>query len=184
MNWENITDLEANMNIENRIGGELGVMVLSYAPLVKATAHRYEGRGADFEDLVQEGFMALLVLIPKCKEIKWLPLFLRNRLPGYVRAAAARMRNQTGNGDVCDLECIEEIISDSESTSKIESCELRELLERTLSQEELDITQALIEGFTQKDIAEITGVSQQAVSQKLRKIRNKLKKVIDSTEIN
>lgn len=170
------------MNIENRIGGELGAMVLKYTPLVKAAAHRYEGRGADFEDLVQEGFMALLILIPRCREIKWLPLFLRNRLPGYVRAAAAKMRGQAGNGDTCDLECIEEVISDTQSSDSLKSCELRDLLERTLSQEELDITQALLEGFTQKDIAEITGVSQQAVSQKLRKIRRKLKKVIISLE--
>ena len=37
-------------------------IVDSYTPLVRATARRYEGRGADYEDLVQEGYLALLIL--------------------------------------------------------------------------------------------------------------------------
>ena len=55
------------------------------------------------------------------------------------------------------------------------------MLLRLLSPEELDLTQALIEGFTQREIAETLGISQQAVAARLRKIRDKLKEVI--TEI-
>ena len=33
-----------------------------YTPLVKAAAAKYQGRGAEYEDLVQEGYMALVVL--------------------------------------------------------------------------------------------------------------------------
>ena len=35
----------------------------AYAPLVRSVAWRYAGRGAEFEDLVQEGCLALIVLI-------------------------------------------------------------------------------------------------------------------------
>jgi DNA-directed RNA polymerase specialized sigma subunit len=35
-----------------------------FTPLIKATAHRYAGRGAEYDDLVQEGYLALLRLVP------------------------------------------------------------------------------------------------------------------------
>ena len=83
-------------------------IVDSYTPLVRATARRYEGRGADYEDLVQEGYLALLILIPKCPDMKWLAHFLKNNLPGLVRDAAARMRRGRAQGDEVLLEEIEE----------------------------------------------------------------------------
>ena len=49
-----------------------------------------------------------------------------------------------------------------------------------VASEELDLTQALLEGFKQREIAENLGVSQQAVAARLRKIRDKLKGIIAS----
>ncbi len=56
-----------------------------FRPLVTATARRYAGRGAEFDDLVQEGYLALLELVPRCGDPERLPLFLKNRLPARVR---------------------------------------------------------------------------------------------------
>ena len=70
----------------------------AYAPLVRSVAWRYAGRGAEFEDLVQEGCLALLVLIPRCPDRRWLARYLKTNLPGYVRDAAARMRKPITNG--------------------------------------------------------------------------------------
>ena len=53
--------------------------------------------------------------------------------------------------------------------------ELRETLERLLTREELDITQALMEGFTQAETARGLGVTQQAVAARVKKIRVKLR---------
>ena len=61
-----------------------------YRPLVIATARRYTGRGAEFDDLVQEGYMALILLIPLCPAPERLPAYLKSRLPGRVRTAAQR----------------------------------------------------------------------------------------------
>ena len=151
-------------------------IVESYTPLVKATACRYQGRGADYEDLVQEGYLALLLLIPKCPNMKWLAHFLKNNLPGIVRDAAVRMRRGRTQGDEVLLEEIEETVGAEEE--RYREAELRETLFRLLSPEELDLTQALIEGFTQREIAETLGISQQAVAARLRKIRDKLKGII------
>ena len=46
---------------------------------------------------------------------------------------------------------------------------------RLLTREELDITQALMEGFTQAEIARELGISQQAVAARVKKIRAKLR---------
>ena len=58
---------------------------------------------------------------------------------------------------------------------RYEETELRETLERLLTSEELDITQALVEGFTQAEIAKGLGVTQQAVAARVKKIRAKLR---------
>ena len=153
-------------------------IVDSYTPLVRATARRYEGRGADYEDLVQEGYLALLILIPKCPDMKWLAHFLKNNLPGLVRDAAARMRRGRAQGDEVLLEEIEETAGAEEEGYR--EAELRAILFRVLTPEELDLTQALLEGFKQREIAENLGVSQQAVAARLRKIKDKLKGIIAS----
>ena len=62
-----------------------------------------------------------------------------------------------------------------QSEERYEETELRETLERLLTREELDITQALREGFTQAEIARGLGVTQQAVAARVKKIRAKLR---------
>lgn len=65
-------------------------LIAKYEPLVKATARRYAVRGAEFEDLVQEGYLALLILNEKCTDKQWLTAFIASRLPGYERAQRAQ----------------------------------------------------------------------------------------------
>ena len=86
------------------------------------------------------------------------------------------MRRGRTQGDEVLLEEIEETVGAEEE--RYREAELRETLFRLLSPEELDLTQALIEGFTQREIAETLGISQQAVAARLRKIRDKLKGII------
>lgn len=155
-------------------------LVMNYTPLVKVTAYRYQGRGAEYEDLIQEGYLALLILIPKCKDLKWLPYFLKSRLPGYVRTAAEKLRGRRRTPEV-ELEDVEGVLSDSKSDIERSEEELRDLLERTLTRAELDLTQALLEGFTQKELASLLNITQQAVSARLRAIRNKLKPVMEKS---
>ncbi|WP_270470823.1 sigma factor-like helix-turn-helix DNA-binding protein, partial [Cloacibacillus porcorum] len=57
--------------------------------------------------------------------------------------------------------------------------ELREMLMRALSPDEFDITQALIGGYSQREIARTLGVSQQAVAARLKTIRKKIKKALN-----
>ena len=96
----------------------------AYAPLVRSVAWRYAGRGAEFEDLVQEGCLALLVLIPRCPDRRWLARYLKTNLPGYVRDAAARMRKPITNGGETMTEELEATLGRDEE--RYEETELRE----------------------------------------------------------
>lgn len=146
-------------------------LLTQFQPLVKTVAARYEGRGAEYEDLIQEGNLALLILEPKCKDKQWLPAYLKSRLPGYVRTAAERARKGQAESLAEDMESI---LPDSESGKERDEFELRELLARVLTKEEFDLTQALVEGFTQEELASLLGISQQAVSARVKRVREKL----------
>ncbi|MEA3507894.1 MAG: sigma factor, partial [Synergistota bacterium] len=65
-------------------------VLAAFRPLVLATARRFQGRGASFEDLVQEGYCAMLELLPRRPKGKSLAGYLKSRLPARVRTAAAR----------------------------------------------------------------------------------------------
>ena len=142
-----------------------------FQPLVKATARRYEGRGAEFDDLVQEGYAALLELIPKCSDPGKLPLYLKERLPARVRAAARREWRHSGLS-------LEDIEGTGEEPADLEEPSFPDPLVETLGQKEKKIAELLTEGFTQKEISEQFGISQQAVSARVKKMRQKLQPLL------
>jgi RNA polymerase sigma factor (sigma-70 family) len=142
-----------------------------FQPLVKATARRYEGRGAEFDDLVQEGYVALLELIPKCGDPGKLPLYLKERLPARVRAAARREWRHNGLS-------LEDIEGTGEEPADLEKPSFPDPLMETLGQKEKKIAELLTEGFTQKEISEQFGISQQAVSARVKKMRQKLQPLL------
>ena len=139
-----------------------------FRPLVVATAKRYAGRGADFDDLVQEGYLALLQLIPRCPRPELLPLYLKKRLPGRVRTAARREWKR----DDLPLDSIEGTTSEP-ATPPHEP--ITENLGNILNEKERHLAALLIDGNSQKEAAARLGITQQAVSARIRKIRNKLK---------
>jgi RNA polymerase sigma factor (sigma-70 family) len=142
-----------------------------FQPLVKATARRYEGRGAEFDDLVQEGYVALLELIPRCGEPGKLPLYLKERLPARVRAAARREWRHNGLS-------LEDIEGTGEEPADLEEPSFPDPLMETLGQKEKKIADLLTEGYTQKEISEQFGISQQAVSARVKKMRQKLQPML------
>jgi RNA polymerase sigma factor (sigma-70 family) len=142
-----------------------------FQPLVKATARRYEGRGAEFDDLVQEGYVALLELIPKCGDPGKLPLYLKERLPARVRAAARREWRHNGLS-------LEDIEGTGEEPADLEEPSFPDPLVETLGQKEKKIAGLLTEGYTQKEISEQFGISQQAVSARVKKMRQKLQPML------
>ena len=139
-----------------------------FRPLVLATARRYTGRGADFDDLVQEGYLALLQLVPGCPRPELLPLYLKKRLPGRVRTAAKREWRQ----EAFSLECLEG--TEGEPAVPPERAAEENSLEKYLNEKERHLAALLIDGNSQKEAAASLGVTQQAVSARIGRMRKKL----------
>ncbi|MCD8161989.1 MAG: sigma-70 family RNA polymerase sigma factor [Synergistaceae bacterium] len=148
-------------------------IIEDYTQLVLATACRYQGRGADLDDLKQEGYLALIRLVPQCPGMKWLAYYLKTRLPGHVRDAAARLRRARAEGGELLLEELEESFGADEE--RYAEAELWATLGGVLTAKELEITRALSEGQSHRESAERLGVSQQAVAERLKKIRVKVR---------
>lgn len=156
---------------DDELSAGLTAELLRFRPLVLATARRYTGRGAEFEDLVQEGYMALLELIPRCPKRDLLPLFLKSRLPGRVRAAARRFwRCAEHQG----FEPIDELEGTPLEPS-VPPVEIDDGVSPLLSPEELRMARMLAEGWSQKETAKRLGVTQQTVSFRLRRLRERLR---------
>lgn len=153
-------------------------LVKKYSPLVKAVAGRYAGRGAEYEDLVQEGYLALLVLFEKCQDKQWLPAYLAKRLPGYVRNAAKKLRGVRGKAEVIDIEECPEIIVDPFFIDREAWIEFIYIIQKILTPDEFIICRDLLCGCSQADIAKKYKITQQAISARLKKIRAVLEPVV------
>lgn len=140
---------------------------------IEITARRYVGRGAEFEDLKQEGIIAYLSLIQKCPPEKSKKEYISKRLPGRVRDAARRYRRTPY---ACEFTPqIEVVMAVPRKNLPIEYIDM---LERYFTREELFLIHALFLGNTQKEIAEKLQRTQQAVSARIKKIRRKTRNIL------
>lgn len=161
-----------------RGNNSLRALLREFAPLVHRVARKYEGRGAEREDLVQEGSLELIAIARRCTR-KQMASVLSRRLPGVVRAAANRMRRPKGSRsiDAKDESAPGGIpIPDRRAARDFEEIEIADLLERLLDEADRAVAKAAMDGMTQMEIAAALGLTQQAVSKKLKKIRETLMK--------
>jgi DNA-directed RNA polymerase specialized sigma24 family protein len=130
------------------------------------------GRGAEFEDLEQEACLAMLDLIPRCPEGVPLALHLIRQLPGRVRRSAERLRRQSLGGALFgpDLDDLAEVLPCPRESRIAQAVEAADLLER-LAPEERALALRLAAGDSQGEIARDRGVTQQAVSARIRRLR-------------
>lgn len=150
-------------------GGAMVEDLQRFYPLVAATARRYAGRGAEFDDLVQEGYIVLLRLIPRCPDRARLAEFLKKRLPGLVRTAAKRAWRSNGTIPLDELETMGKEPS-AEVLENLWEC----IPEDRLTGDERRLVLMLANGLGQKDAARYFGITQQAVSARIRALRRKL----------
>lgn len=157
---------------------QLNEIALRFLPLAKKIAWQYTGRGAEYEDLVQEGMIALFELVRRYDEerpAQRLSLFVWYRLRGRVRDAAARLRRdgahdsleQKFEDDGFDVPCEEG------------SYAVFDLLE-SLPPPERELALGLASGLTQKELARRCAVSQQAVSKRVCRLRDKVRRTLAS----
>jgi len=143
-----------------------------FKPLVKAMARQYKGRGAEFEDLCQEGDLAVIRLLPRCREKKHVALFLQLAVRRAVRDAARRLRWKE---PPTDLEEYEDLAAPDDLAAIFdEPLEIELLMGKIPDELDRKIVLRLAESATQREIALELGLSQQAVSARLANIRRTL----------
>ncbi|MDL2298916.1 sigma-70 family RNA polymerase sigma factor [Synergistaceae bacterium OttesenSCG-928-D05] len=150
-------------------------VVLAFTPLVLSLAKKYQGEGVEFDDLVQTGYLGVLEMAAKSGNLRWLALELKTKLPRYMERAAGKMRLQSGR---VEFDVLAKSILDEETLSEVAANEIKELLQFTLNSEERVILQALNDGYRQRELAEIMGISQPAVAQRVGKIRGKMRRAL------
>lgn len=157
---------------------QLNETALRFLPLAKKIAWQYTGRGAEYEDLVQEGMIALFELVRRYDEERppqRLSLFIWYRLRGRVRDAAVRLRRDGAH------DSLEQKFEDDGFDVPYEEGRYAvfELLE-SLPPRERELARGLASGLTQKELARRCAISQQAVSKRVRCLRDKVRRALAS----
>jgi RNA polymerase sigma factor (sigma-70 family) len=159
-----------------RGNGEIGALLREFEPLVRYAAHRYEGRGAEFEDLLQEGCLALVTIARRTAK-RQMAYRLASLLPAKVRDAAARMRRRDGIVPLeteSEDEPLEFYIPDERAARDFEEVEIAAVLESLPDETDRVIARASMDGQTRDEIARALGVTKQAVAYRLAGIRKAL----------
>jgi RNA polymerase sigma factor (sigma-70 family) len=155
--------------------------------MIGVFARKYAGRGAEREDLAQEGYLSVLRMIKK-RSKKHLKKALDNCLMGMVRDAAEKMRHRDGTVQLsqCDGEdegessLKAENLSDERAEDEAREIEIRCDLERKLPPEEANIAFLLMRGHTHAEIAREMEISQQAATKRVKRMRAVLKCLRDT----
>ncbi|MDR2779928.1 MAG: sigma-70 family RNA polymerase sigma factor [Synergistaceae bacterium] len=159
--------------------------LLACSETVSRYASRYSGRGAELEDLEQEGYLAILSHLGEHSK-REMRLMIGNSLKGIIRdrAAKQRRRENTVRLSQCDDDgpdealLKEEHITDAASADDFRFIELTDMLERALKPDDMLIAGMLMRGWTQAEIAVSFNVSQQSVSKRIARIRTVLRDTI------
>lgn len=155
---------------------DIGKFLKDYTPYIRKTARKYVRPGAEFDDLVQEAYLAVLAMPAQCPKTEYLVWFMLHRLPGALFKAAEKMCG--GGLETSGLEGLEDVLADDGFSVRREESELQDMLSRALTPDELALVQALASGFTREEYAREIGVSHQAVGKRLQTIRIKLDGVL------
>ena len=153
-----------------------------FSKLIIATARKYANSREDFEDLVQEGHLALLELLEsgmkeKLERAGELMDYVRKRLPGMMRTKARRLWKYREEAKYNFKEEFENV-SDPRAIRDFDLLDFRMFLENAVKKD-MEILRHVLAGKTQKQIGEILGMTQQAISKRVKMMREKIKEALN-----
>lgn len=147
-------------------GEARGLLVSLFRPLVFRCALSLSGRGVEVEDLVQEGFKALLELAFEFDPGRGVPFpaFVKALLPARMRDLARREWARRRR----------ELHTELRRALGARDGLLMWEVERRLEGEEVGILRGLLLGLSEAEIGRRLGVSRQAINKRKRKIAAKI----------
>lgn len=126
------------------------------------------------DDVFQTACLLSLKIKAECTEERWLAFRMKQRLPMYMWRELAALLPQG-----CDFDPAEVLarIPDRRMKRWLQMLEIDDMLERALDGKELYVARALLADKTQAQIAKELGVAQSVISARVRRIREKLRRV-------
>jgi RNA polymerase sigma factor (sigma-70 family) len=173
---------------------DVAALVREFAPLVGRLARRYEGRGAEREDLEQEARMALVKVARRVTEKERMAYYLASFLPGMVRDAAASMRTKGGkiefaqfaspeDDDLADGAGTEQSVPDERSRRDFEDVELSAAIDALPDETDRTVIRAIAEGRGILEICKLTGVTYKTLRRRLNRLRESLSPILKGDDI-
>lgn len=159
-----------------------GILLSRYLRLIQYYAFHYAS-GADADDLVQEGLIALLYAIPQYSPEKgtkfssFAQVCIQNRMKNVL------LKNQKNPEPVENLEeyqsadFIDEVTPESILLEKEQEILFRKQVMEMLSDKEWQVLGLIVEGATYAETARKLGISEKSVDNAMQRIRRKMRSV-------
>ena len=179
------------------------ILVNKYYPMVYKISKKYFVPNATREDIVQNGLVGVMKAIFYFKEGKSkFSSFVWRSVESEIMTFVSQS-NRKKHMVLTDASSIEDNIRDMDGISYEETLEndqqqpqesvlqdkksefIRSLLEGSMKPEELDVTYKYLQGYSYKEIAELTGFNTKKIdniTQKAKRIIKKNKELIDKIE--
>ena len=153
-----------------------------YAPLVKSCASTFSGGGAEYEDLLQEGMIALTIAVKSYnKNLSSFPTFAKLCV---MRAVSNALRSELKKGNIPEnmqVQLDDNLLSDDTTDPEFllsvreEYFETLRMLKETLSVFEYNVLLAKLSGYQNNEIARKLSVEKKAVENAVNRIHSKIK---------
>ncbi len=151
------------------------IAVVKYEALVRKYAAKYASKGAEYDDLVQSGFEAVVRWLPGHENDEGAEKYLKKLIRGKILETAELLRNQADfeNRTFFD-EFAVTVSEDAGGDWLSRETVMFEKVRALLSAEEMREVELLYAGHSKRGIAEVMGVSHTAVNKRFAVIRRKL----------
>ncbi len=159
-------------------------IIEEYTPFVRSRANFYAGKGAEADDLFQEGMIGLINAIYRFDSGYHVPFtaFAKVCVDNKILAAVKRAGrlNRVPLDDSVPLDEADEALSDEKALQHLvetkEQVErVKEKIELHLTKMERDILMLHLQGYSYEEIAGELGLSVKSVSNALYRVRKKLR---------
>ena len=181
---EDYTFLSDNELISHIRKGEyryLEVLSARYKPMILRIASNFSSGGFEFDDLVQEGIIALFSAVQSYSNEKssfrtFAQLCVSRAVSSLVKSAAVAKRIPSVLIDTIeDADFFDEASPESIVIQREEYKNLTNRIKLTLSELEYKVLCEFLQGSSYSDISKKLGISAKSVDNALRRVREKIK---------
>ncbi|MEE5993125.1 MAG: sigma-70 family RNA polymerase sigma factor [Oscillospiraceae bacterium] len=157
-----------------------GILLSRYLHLIEYYAYRY-ATGADAEDLIQEGLIALLYAIPQYDPQKgkkfsaFAQVCIQNRMKNVLQKAKKYPEPVENLEEYQSAEFIDEVTPESILLEKEQGNLFRKQVMEMLSDKEWQVLELIVDGATYAETAEKLGIPEKSVDNAMQRIRRKMR---------